>query len=146
MPVPPSTHPFPCNHHIAVHVHEVSLSSFLAQSLHFPNTPSPTTRAACLLSIYESSHLYFAWYGSPPSLSQHHGTGYLVPRGRPQREIPLNRLSHAVCSASPFARLLPSPSKPETPPYERKAFFGWILRCLKILKSKCSPYCNCLFE
>lgn len=43
--------------------------------------------------------------GSSPSLSQHQGTEQLVPRGRPQREILLNCLGHAVCSASPLACL-----------------------------------------
>lgn len=44
-------------------------------------------------------------FGSSSSLRQHQGTEQLVPRGRPQREIPLSCRSHAVCSGSLLARL-----------------------------------------
>lgn len=56
LPSPPT--PFPYSHHIVVHVHEFSL--FFSCSIPpLPPTPPPTTRAACLLSIYKSSQSLF---------------------------------------------------------------------------------------
>lgn len=57
-------------------------------------------------------------------------------------------LPRSVVSAQPhcspaFPEVLASPV---TPPYKRKDVFCWVLRCVKILRSKRSLFCNSLLN